>query len=56
MKKAILTIAVIVALFVAVADMPGASLMYFVTVKGASLASLAYFSKRLEKILPDEEV
>lgn len=56
MKKAILTIAVIVALFVAVADMPGASLMYFVAVKGASLASLAYFSKRLEKILPNEEI
>ena len=56
MKKAILTIAVIVALFVAVADMPGASLMCFLTVKGVSLASLAYFSKRLEKILPNEEI
>ena len=56
MKKATLIIATLVCLFVVVADMPGASLMCFLTVKGASLASLAYFSKRLEKILPNEEI
>ena len=56
MKKAILIIAAIVCLFVAVADMPGASLLEFALVKGVSLASLAFLTKRIEKLIPNEEI
>ena len=56
MEKATLIIATLVCLFVVVAEMPNASIAQIALVKGVALALVALFSKRLEKILPNEEV
>lgn len=56
MKKATLIIATLVCLFVVVAEMPNASLVQIALTKGVALALMAFFSKRLEKVLPNEEV
>ena len=56
MKKATLTIAALICLFAVVADMPEASLFQFVAVKGVALASFMFFVRRLERVLPKEEV
>ena len=49
-------IATMICLFVVVADMPDSTFVEFFIVKGAGLAGLAFFVKRLERILPNEEV
>ena len=55
MKKAILTIAVIFALFIVIADMPSASLTQIAVVKGVALAVLAIVARQLDNICLKEE-
>lgn len=56
MKKATLIIATLICLFVVVAEMPEASLVQIALFKGVALALMALFAKRLDRVLPKEEI